>query len=232
MQSWTEIKNIQNPTEEQQLEAVGLNWYAISLIENPTEKVQLAAFDSNPQAILYVKSGPCEALVNALNSLGEGAFRSVVKGDPNILKFVRNPELLRAAIREDWKVVRQIKDAGDDLWAEAVRVSADALKYVSNPGEGVMLAALERDWKLLQDIERPSAAMVAAAVKQDYHALEFVSIKRRTEPVQLAAVHADPRCIQFLERASEAVQMEAVKKDKGVLALIKHPAPAVVEFCK
>ena len=74
--------------------------------------------------------------------------------------------------------------------------------------------------------------MVAVAVKQDYHALEFVSIKRRTEPVQLAAVHADPRCIQFLERASEAVQMEAVRGDKSVFALIKHPAPAVVEFCK
>ena len=111
-------------------------------------------------------------------------------------------------------------------------MSADALKYVSNPGEKVMLAALERDWKLLQDIERPSAAMVAVAVKQDYHALEFVSIKRRTEPVQLAAVHADPRCIQFLERASEAVQMDAVRGDKSVFALIKHPAPAVVEFCK
>jgi hypothetical protein len=232
MQSWTEIKNIQNPTEEQQLEAVGLNWYAISLIENPTEKVQQVAFEKNVQAIMYVKGGPCNALVDALNAVSEEAMAAAVKADPNILKFVHNPDLLRAAIREDWKVVRQIKDAGDDLWAEAVRVSADALKYVSNPGEKVMLAALERDWKLLQDIERPSAAMVAAAVKQDYHALEFVSIKRRTEPVQLAAVHADPRCIQFLERASEAVQMEAVRRDKGVFALIKHPAPSVVDFCK
>jgi hypothetical protein len=232
MQSWIEIKKIENPTEEQQLEAVKLNWFAISLIANPTPAVEKAAFAQNVQAILYVKTGLCEELKNSLNSLDEPTLLAAVNGDPNILKFVHNPDLLRAAIREDWKVVRQIKDAGDDLWAEAVRVNADALKYVSNPGEKVMLAALERDWKLLQDIERPTAAMVAAAVKQDYHALEFVSIKRRTEPVQLAAVHADPRCIQFLERASEAVQMEAVKKDKGVLALIKHPTPAVVEFCK
>ena len=43
MQSWTEIKKIENPTEEQQLEAVKLNWYAISLIENPTPAVQKAA---------------------------------------------------------------------------------------------------------------------------------------------------------------------------------------------
>ena len=42
MQSWTEIKKIENPTEEQQLEAVKLNWYAISLIENPTAAVQKA----------------------------------------------------------------------------------------------------------------------------------------------------------------------------------------------
>ena len=40
MQSWTEIKKIENPTEEQQLEAVKLNWYAISLIENPAEAVK------------------------------------------------------------------------------------------------------------------------------------------------------------------------------------------------
>ena len=43
MQSWTEIKKIENPTEEQQLEAVKLNWYAISLIENPSPAAQKAA---------------------------------------------------------------------------------------------------------------------------------------------------------------------------------------------
>lgn len=232
MQSWTEIKNIQNPTEEQQLEAIGLNWYAISLIENPSEKVQLAAFEKNVQAILYIKCGPCQAVVEALNSVSDEVMETAVRADPNILKFVTNTGLLQAAVRGDWKIVRQIKGAGEDLWAEAVRQDIAALRYVPEPTEKIMLAAISKDWKLLQDIERPSAAMVAAAVKQDYHALEFVSIKRRTEPVQLAAVHADPRCIQFLERASEAVQMEAVKKDKSVLALIKHPAPAVVDFCK
>ena len=71
MQSWTEIKKIENPTEEQQLEAVKLNWYAISLIENPTVAVQKAAFEQNVQAILYVKNGLCEDLKTALNALDE-----------------------------------------------------------------------------------------------------------------------------------------------------------------
>ena len=150
----------------------------------------------------------------------------------NILKFVTNTGLLQAAVRGDWKIVRQIKGASEDLWAEAVRQDIAALRFVPNPTEKILLAAISKDWKLLQDIERPSAAMVAEAVRQDYHALEFVSIKRRTEAVQMAAVRTDPRCIQFLERASEAIQMAAVRGDKSVFALIKNPAASVVEYCK
>ncbi len=232
MQSWTEIKKIENPTEEQQLEAVKLNWYAISLIGNPTPAVQKAAFDANVQAILFVKNGLCEDLKTALNALDEASLLAAMNGDPNILKFVTNPELLKAVVRNDWKIVRKIENASDELWAEAVRASAEALKFVRDPGEKVLIAAVERDWRYLQEIERPTAAVVAAAVKQDYHALEFVSIKHRTEPVQLTAVRTDPRCIEFLQRASETVQMEAVRKDKGVFALIKNPCEAVKEFCK
>ena len=105
MQSWTEIKKIENPTEEQQLEAVKLNWYAISLIENPTAAVQKAAFAQNVQAILYVKNGLCEDLKASLNSLDEAALLDAMNGDPNILKFVTNPDLLKAAVRADWKIV-------------------------------------------------------------------------------------------------------------------------------
>jgi predicted methyltransferase len=105
------------------------------------------------------------------------------------------------------------------------------LKFVHNAGEKVLVAAVERDWKYIQEIEVPTAAVVVAAVKQDYHAFEYVSIRRRTEPVQLAAVRTDWRCIQYLQRASEKVQMEAVKASKDALKLIKNPAPAVKEFC-
>lgn len=232
MQSWTEIKKIENPTEEQQLEAVKLNWYAISLIENPTPAVQKAAFAQNVQAILYVKNGLCEDLKAALNALDEPALLAAVNGDPNILKFVTNPALLKAAVRSDWKVVRKIENAGDDLWAEAVRVSADALKYVPEVSEKIQEALVERDWHALQDIEYPSIAVVLAAVKQDFHAFEYVSIKHRTEPMQIAAVRADWHCIQYLQRASEKVQMEAVRQTKDAFALIKNPAEAVKEFCK
>ena len=102
MQSWTEIKNIENPTEEQQLEAIGLNWYAISLIQNPTETVQKAAFEKNEQAILYVKCGPCEALKQALNAMDEAKFLAAFKAEPNLLKFITNPVLLKAAVSQDW----------------------------------------------------------------------------------------------------------------------------------
>ena len=76
MQSWTEIKKIENPTEEQQLEAIGLNWYAISLIENPTVAAQKAAFAQNVQAILYIKNGLCEDLKVALNALEQADVKA------------------------------------------------------------------------------------------------------------------------------------------------------------
>ena len=203
MQSWTEIKNIENPTEEQQLEAIKLNWYAISLIQNPTETVQKAAFEKNEQAILYVKCGPCEALKQALNAMDEAKFLAAFKAEPNLLKFITNPALLKVAVSQDWRIVRKIDGASDELWAEAVRQSADALKFVHNAGEKVLVAAVERDWKYIQEIEVPTAA----------------------------AVRTDWRCIQYLQRASEKVQMEAVKASKDALKLIKNPTPAVKEFC-
>ncbi len=231
MQSWTEIKNIENPTEEQQLEAIKLNWYAISLIQNPTETVQKAAFEKNEQAILYVKCGPCEALKQALNSMDEVKFLAAFKAEPNLLKFITNPALLKVAVSQDWRIVRKIEGASDELWAEAVRQSADALKFIHNAGEKVLVAAVERDWKYIQEIEVPTAAVVVAAVKQDYHAFEYVSVRLRTEPGQLSAVRTDWRCIQYLQRASEKVQMEAVKASKDAIKLIKNPTPAVKEFC-
>lgn len=232
MQSWTEIKKIENPTEEEQLEAIKLNWYAISLIQNPTETVQTAAFEKNAQAILYVKNGLCDALKEALNAMDEAKFLAEFKAEPNLLKFVTNPVLLKAAVSQDWKIVRKIDGASDELWAEAVRQSADALKFIRNPGEKVLVAAVERDWKYLQDIENPTAAVVVAAVKQNFHAFEYVSIRRRTEAVQLAAVRTDWRCIQYLQRASENVQMEAVRHSKEAFKLIKNPAPSVKELCE
>ena len=123
------------------------------------------------------------------------------------------------------------KRCPDELWAEAVRQCEDALKFIRNPGEKVLIAAVERDWKYLQEIENPTAAVVVAAVKQDYHAFEYVSIRRRTEQVQLAAVRTDYHCIQYLQRASENVQMEAVRQSKDALKLIKNPAQAVKDFC-
>jgi len=231
MQSWTEIKKIENPSEEQQLEAVKLNWYAISLIANPTPAVQKAAFAQNVQAILYVKNGLCEDLKESLNSLDEAALLNAVNGDPNILKFVTNPDLLKAAVRADWKIVRKIENASDELWAEAVRVSPEAAKFIRNPGEKVLIAMIERDWRYLQEIERPTIAMVMSAVKQDYHAFDYVSIRLRTEPMQLAAVRTDWHCIQYLQRASENVQMEAVRQSKDAFKLIKNPTPAVKDYC-
>ena len=208
MQSWTEIKKIENPTEEQQLEAVKLNWYAISLIHNPTENVQKAAFAQNVQAILYVNGGPCAAL-----------------------EFVNRPELLRAAIRADWKIIRKIDNASDELWAEAVRQNMDAFKLVRHPGEATLVAAIEHDWQIIQDVERPSAKMLVAAVKQDYHAYECLSIKCRTEEMQLAAVRTDWRCIELVSSPSENVQMEAVKQNKVAFRFIKNPAESVVAYC-
>ena len=208
------------------------SWTEIKKIENPTPAAQKAAFEQNVQAILYIKNGLCEDLKAALNALDEPALLAAVNGDPNILKFVTNPELLKAAVRSDWKIVKKIDNASDELWAEAVRVNVDALKFVRHPGEAVLMAAVERDWTYLQEIEHPTAAIVVAAVKQDYRAFEYVSIKNRTEAVQLAAVRTDPRCIQYLQRASERVQMEAVRNNKDVFHLIKNPAEAVKEFCK
>lgn len=231
MNSWTEIRKIANPTEAEQLEAVRLNWYAISFIENPTVAVQKEAFAKNIQTILYVKNGLCEELKSALNSLDEASLLNALKNEPNILKFITNTELLKAIIKSDWKIIRKIDNANDELWAEAVKVNAEALKFVPVMSEKVLIAAVDCNWNFLQEIERPSATVVAHAVKQDYRAFEFVSIKHRTEAVQLAAVHTDPRCIQYLQRASEAVQLAAVHTDKNVFSLIKNPCEAVKAFC-
>lgn len=232
MQSWTEIKKIQNPTEAEQMEAVNLNWYAISLIENPTELVQKTAFAKNAQAILYIKNGLCEDVKKTLNEMDVESFQKAIDLEPNLLKFITNPTLLKAAVQVDWKIIKKIDNPSDDLLAEATRQSLEVLRFIRNPGEKILIAAVECKWSFIQEIEKPSIAVVLAAVKQDFHAFEYVSIRHRTEEMQMAVVRENPRCIQYLQRASEDVQMEAVKQSKEFFDLIKNPCPAVIEFCK
>lgn len=82
--SGTQIKYIDNPSEELQLEAIKNNVRNLQYIDNPTKKVQLEAVKRNPLYIQYINNPSEKILLKALEeleSIGDVVY---------LLKYIEN----------------------------------------------------------------------------------------------------------------------------------------------
>jgi len=103
------IKNIKNPSEAVQLEAVKQNVYALKYIVEkgiePSEQVQLAAVKRSIQAIEYIKN-PSEAVQ-------------------------------LEAVKEDGYAIDYIKNPSEAVQLEAIKQNIKLYRYIKNPTEAV-----------------------------------------------------------------------------------------------
>ena len=107
------IKKIKNPTERVQLEAVKQNTILIRHIENPTERIQMEVVKSMPHMLMTL-----------------------------IKKGVKPSEsVLLAAISREGNLIRLVDDPSEDLQLAAVKNEKSAIEHIDNPSELIQLTA-------------------------------------------------------------------------------------------
>jgi hypothetical protein len=115
-------EELNNQTEEVQLEAVKKNGFAIQYIKNPSKEVQLEAVKRNGSAIRYIKKPSEEVQLTA------------VKNDGLAIYYIKNPSK-----EVQLEAVKSVDDIGGN--------DGSAIQFIKNPSKEVMRVALKRDPK-------------------------------------------------------------------------------------
>ena len=167
-----------------------------------------------------------------LNSIDESKQISVLKKDPTLIRYIKNPSepVQVAAVETNGSVIKYIMYAGitpsERVQVAAVSAHEDALDFIIyngiKPSEDVQVAAVSKYPKHALDVIikariTPSERVQRAAVTKDPHMIAYIiqaGIKP-SEEVQLASVEQDGLAIYFIINIakitpSEAVQLAAV----------------------
>jgi len=187
------IEHIKSPSEVVQLEAVKHSGFVIQYIQNPSETVQLEAVRENLSAIQYI-ADPSEAMQ-------------------------------LQAIRENESVIQYIDKPSEAVQLEAVKENGFVIQYIQNPSETVQLEAVKQNGSAIEYIENPSEAVQLQAVKDDGNAIMYIN--NPSEKVQLQAVKTDGAAIRHIINPPEKVQLQAVKNNIRALQFIKKPTDRV-----
>jgi len=149
------IKNIKNPSEEEQLAAVKGHYRSIYSIDNPNEKVQLASIYASPISIKYIKN-PTDKVKRIANAalnkgyeyesipdnvdLDESADRlEKIKKDPRSIKNIKNPseEEQLAAVKGHYRSIYSIDNPNEKVQLASIYASPISIKYIKNPTDKV-----------------------------------------------------------------------------------------------
>jgi hypothetical protein len=125
----SKLKNIENPSEEIQLEAVRQDGFAIKYLKgkNPSEKVQMEAVKQEPRAIGHIKNP------------SEGIQMEALKKDRFSMNFITNPSE---------KVQIEFFKSPD--------FKPNEVKWVQNPSDKALMDALKNDFMVSRYIKNPS----------------------------------------------------------------------------
>jgi hypothetical protein len=240
----SKIRNIENPSEREQLAAVYTDPDSIQYIETPTEAVQLLAVKKNGLTIEDINN-PSEAVQLAaakntgyalkyIKNPSEAVQLAAVSEEGDSIKFIENPSeaVQLAAVKNAGETIAYFKDKNpsEAVKLEAVKQSGYAILYVDKPTEEMKLIAVKQDGQAIQYIENPTEEMQLIAVSRDGYAIEHIDYP--SEEVQLAAVKNNAWSIENIENPSEAVQLAAIKNDWSAIQFIKKPTPNALALAK
>ena len=218
---------IDNPTEEEQLKAVGFNFgRALQYIKNPSEKVQMYAILHSPDNIRYIKNPSEEIQLKAIEL------------NPCDIMHIKNPceQAQIEAVKYSSSNIMYIENPSEQIQLKVVKKDGKNIYYISNPSEKVKLAAVKQDCMAIEYIKNPSEQVQLASVKQAGMMIRY--IKNPSEQVQIVAVKQNEFAIDYIKKPTEKVQLEAIKEvikrnyniEDFIKNFIKNPTPKVKEY--
>lgn len=177
--------DINNMSEEEQIETVKKDPWKIDHIKNPSEYVLMTAIKEDP----YVLSHLNRVLKNMSPELQQ--------------------ELQAIAVKQNGFVISCIENPSEEIQLMAVQQKPGAIRYIKNPSEEVQLTSVRREPMVIGMMPYASEEVQIIAVEEFPAVIHW--IKNPSEAVQLAAVKKDWRSIQFIDDPTSAVQAEVAK---------------------
>jgi hypothetical protein len=189
------IKYIKNPTEEQQLIAVGAqsrkdSVNVLSLIKNPSLKVQNEAIKYNFRSIEHIDNPTEEQQLMAVKSQNINDYDTV-------LSYIKNPtkKVQLEALKRNYRNIRDIEKPTEEM------------KRLIEENQ---LAAIKENSSNYYILKNPSAKIRKEQIKL-YPWSSAQRIPDLTKEEQLFILEKNPTAILFLKNASEEVQIASIK---------------------
>lgn len=224
------LKYIKNPSEQDQLDAIGIHSHSIRYVDDPSEKVQFSAVQQDGKNISYIKK-PSEKVQLFVVRQNGTAIKDIIKNG-----ITPSEEVQLAAVQRHGHALQYIVESGivptEEVQLSAVNQYGNAIKFITlngiSPSEEVKLAAVNKDGLVIAYIENPSKEIQWAAINQNGGAIRYI-IKAGIQPsekFQLAAVKGDGSMIDYIIRAgitpSEEVQLAAVTQTGRAIRYLIH----------
>ncbi len=158
------IRNIENSTKDEQIEAVKRNGMVIRFINNPLDDVKREAILNNPLCIEYIEDLSEELAILAVQLLW------------NSIKYVKNltDNIMREAVKSKGWAIQFIDNPSEEIQLLAVEKDFDAIKYIKNPSEEVQIRAIEKYWGAIRFIDNPTLEARRCAIKIDEESINYI----------------------------------------------------------
>ena len=210
--------DLNEKSEEIQINAVKVNPYTIQYLKSPSEVVQLEAVKNSGHVIDYIKN-PSEAVQ-----------LQAIRQNLSAIRYIADPSeaMQLQVIRENELAIQYIDKPSEAVQLQAVKENGFVIQYIQNPSETVQLEAVKQNGSAIEYIENPSEAVQLQAVKDDGYAI--MHINDPSEKVQLQAVKTEGTAIRHIVNPSEKVQLQAVKNSLRAHQFIRNPTDRVKKY--
>jgi len=217
------LEFIPNPTEEVYLAAIRKNPASFNSIKNPTEEMCIAVVSKcglnikdvpadlqSPTVCLIAITDTPHALEHVKNQT-EDLCIQVVSENANLIKFckVRTPSVLKAAIKKDGYVIKDLKP--DEITLELADLAINSYGY-----------CFQYVPKHIQTRE-----LCMKSVQKSGISLEYVRDDLQDEEICFEAVKQSPYALRYVKVQTPAICMYAVTHGYNVFENVKNPTPEI-----
>lgn len=236
MESGVNLEEIENPTEEMQIQAVTVTPVMIKKIQNPSDEVIKASLSRKGILLEYINNPTPEQRKIALRENGEAIHyikdptaeeqMIAIKQNPKNLVLIQKPteEVFNYAIQQAPSVISEM-NFNAKAQEEILHINPKAIIYMKNVTPELIDKAIDIDKEVVRVLKGKYALSEAQQLKVVKHNGYLIyCLHNPSEAVKKEAVRKTPSAIGNIENPSEELQLLAVTTNPASITFIKNPS--------
>ena len=193
----TNIRFVDNPTEEQCFMALDHGGMNIQYIKNPTKKMWLHAVADNGSSIVYLKPGsfdPSDTFMIFKTAINSDNAVDVIKEaskhfDPHDELY---EELCKIAVVKNRHAIENVIEPSEELCLSVIGYDSKYVTYVNNPSEEFYSQAIIKNPHVIKYIPQTYDRCLLAVQQETYDIVGFIEKEFLTEELCYEAIKANP----------------------------------------